>query len=54
MLDGTAFRVGEHGAIVWTGEYAVLREEQVVNARRENARLLWLVFKMAGLFPFIL
>jgi len=55
MLGGTAFRVGEqHGAIVWTEEYAVSREEQVVNVRRENARLLWLVLKMAGLFPFIL
>ncbi len=54
-MGGTMFRVGEQqGAIVWTEEYAVSREEQVVNARRENARLLWLVLRLAGLFPFIL
>jgi len=54
LLGGTVFRLGEHGAIVWTEEYAVSREERVVNARRENARLLWLVLRMTRLFPFVL
>lgn len=49
------FRLGdEHSVIVWTEEYAVSREEQVVDARRENARLLWLVLRLTGQFPFIL
>ena len=55
MLGGSAFRVGEQdGVTVWTEEYAVSREEQVVDARRENARLLWLVLRLTGQFPFIL
>ncbi len=55
MFDGTAFRLGDdHSVVFWTEEYAVSREEQVLNARRENARLLWLVLKVAGLFPYIL
>ncbi len=55
MFGGTAFRIGdESSVIVWTEGYAVSREEQVLNTRREDVRLLWLVLKVAGLFPFIL
>ena len=55
VFGGATFRVGEErSVVVWTEEYAVSREEQVFSARRENARMLWLVLKVAGLFPFIL
>lgn len=55
VFGGTAFRLGDdHSVVVWTEEYAVSREEQVLNARREDARWVWLVLRVTGLLPFIL
>jgi hypothetical protein len=52
---GTIFHLGdEHGASIWTDEYAVSREEQVVNSRRANAGLLWFLLRLTGQFSLVL